>query len=243
MDQLPRDLPSAETMSAQIARLLGKRIVSGDFAPGETLPVESELCERLGVSRTVVREAVKRLAGKHLVQVSPKVGTTVLPFAAWNLLDRDVLTWRLEAQRDLAIVDEIFEVRLCFEPHAAFLAAQRANADERTAIQDAFDTLIACDRPDASLPEVAQADYAFHDTIVRASHNSLLVNLCTTLRTALRLPQHRAGAFTPLITGNLPRYGALRSAILDGNRDSASRAMEDLLHATHRAVSREARSS
>ena len=66
----------------------------------------------------MIREAVKDLSAKRLIEVSPKVGTRVLPFADWNLLDRDVLAWRLNAQFDAKIVQDIFEMRLCFEPRA-----------------------------------------------------------------------------------------------------------------------------
>src|SRR5260370_8971755 len=85
---------SVSTMSAQVARIIGTRIVSGEFGPGDSLPIENELCQAYGVSRSTIREAVKNLSAKRLIEVSPKVGTPVLPFASWNLLDPDVLSWR-----------------------------------------------------------------------------------------------------------------------------------------------------
>ena len=115
--------PLVGTMSAQVAKILGTRIVGGEFKPGELLPVEAELCTLFGVSRTTIREAIKQLASKRLIEVSPKIGTRVQPFADWNLLDRDVLAWRLHAQFDSKIVDDIFEMRLCFEPRASYLGA------------------------------------------------------------------------------------------------------------------------
>ena len=87
--------PIVGTITTQIAKIIGMRVVSGEFAPGDALPVESELCSAYGVSRTTLREAIKQLAGKRLIAVSPKIGTRVLPFSDWNLLDRDVLAWRL----------------------------------------------------------------------------------------------------------------------------------------------------
>ena len=74
------------TMSAQVARIIGTRIVSGEFAPGDALPIENELCTAYGVSRSAIREAVKNLAAKRLIEVAPNVGTRVLPFDSWNLL-------------------------------------------------------------------------------------------------------------------------------------------------------------
>ena len=75
-------------------------------------------------------EAIKHLAGKRLIDVQPKIGTRVLPFNDWNLLDREVLAWRLNAQFDSKIVEDIFEMRLCFEPRACYL--RRAAAPPRT---------------------------------------------------------------------------------------------------------------
>src|ERR1700689_1339332 len=112
---------SVSTMSAQVARILGTRIVSGEFGPGDSLPIESELCQAYGVSRSTIREAVKNLSAKRLLEVAPKVGTRVLPFANWNLLDPEVLSWRLNAQFDSRIVEDLYEMRQCFEPRACYL--------------------------------------------------------------------------------------------------------------------------
>ena len=112
--------PLVGTMTAQVAKIIGMRVVGGEFLPGDVLPVESDLCSAYGVSRTTVREAIKQLSSKRLIDVSPKIGTRVLPFADWNLLDRDVLAWRLHAQFDTKIIEDIYEMRLCFEPRACF---------------------------------------------------------------------------------------------------------------------------
>src|ERR1041384_698122 len=76
---------------------IGVRIVRGDLQPGDPLPTEEELGSQLAVSRTVLREAVKVLAAKRLVDSRPKTGTRVLDRSDWNLLDPDVLAWQFEA--------------------------------------------------------------------------------------------------------------------------------------------------
>ena len=86
--------PIVGTMSSQVARIIGTKIVGGEYAPGDSLPIEGDLCTQYGVSRTTIREAIKHLAGKRLIDVQPKIGTRVLPFNDWNLLDREVLSWR-----------------------------------------------------------------------------------------------------------------------------------------------------
>ena len=77
--------------------LLGQAILSGRYAVGASLPPEPVLCEELGVSRTVVREAIKSLVAKGLISTGPKVGTRVLTDEQWNWFDPDVITWQAQA--------------------------------------------------------------------------------------------------------------------------------------------------
>ena len=81
---------------SQVADRVGMSIVRGDVGVGETLPSEMQICEMMDVSRTVVREAIRTLTGKGLVEARPKSGTRVRPPEQWNQLDPDVLRWRLE---------------------------------------------------------------------------------------------------------------------------------------------------
>jgi DNA-binding FadR family transcriptional regulator len=76
---------------------LGEAIVAGRYAAGSSLPPEPMLCEELGVSRTVVREAVKSLIAKGLITTGPKVGTRVLDESEWNWFDPDVIIWQGKA--------------------------------------------------------------------------------------------------------------------------------------------------
>ena len=109
--------------------LLGEAIVSGHYAVGGALPPEPMLCETLGVSRTVVREAVKSLVAKGLLVTGPKLGTRVLPEEHWNWFDPDVVVWQ---SRDRPVAREFLrdlqELRRVVEPAAVRLAAERATA-------------------------------------------------------------------------------------------------------------------
>jgi len=80
-----------------VAATLGREIVAGVYPPGSLLPNVPEVCERFGVSRTVLREAYNLLAGKALIAARPKVGTRVRPRSEWQIFDPDVLAWHLEA--------------------------------------------------------------------------------------------------------------------------------------------------
>ena len=84
-------------LHGRVIQDLGQAILSGEFAPGSTLPGQEECCARLGVSRTVLREALRVLAAKGLVDARPKAGTFVLPRENWNFLDPDILEWRLRS--------------------------------------------------------------------------------------------------------------------------------------------------
>jgi hypothetical protein len=82
---------------SHVVQALGIRIVRGELGAGEPFPSEAELGREFGASRSVIREAVKSLAARGLLESRTRTGIRVLPSMHWNLLDVDVLTWRYEA--------------------------------------------------------------------------------------------------------------------------------------------------
>ncbi len=221
------------TMSAQVARIIGTRIVSGEFAPGDSLPIENELCLAYGVSRSTIREAVKNLAAKRLIEVAPKVGTRVLPFDSWNLLDPDVLSWRLNAQFDRRIVEDLYEMRQCFEPRACFLAARDGTASDLERIERSLADLVSM-LPTPAL--AAGAETEFHLAIIAATHNGLFATIGGAVKTALRVSFSltQRGDDHPNI--DLARYEAVVSAILNRRGEAASEAMRKLLELSRQRV-------
>ena len=214
------------TMSAQVARIIGTRIASGEFRPGDTLPIENDLCLAYGVSRSTIREAVKNLAAKRLVEVSPKVGTRVLPFADWNLLDQDVLSWRLNAQFDERIVEDLYEMRQCFEPRACFLAARDGTAEDHDRIRRRFTNLVSMlDQPALA----AGAETEFHLAIIAATHNGLFVTIGGAVKTALKVSFSLTQKSANGQSIDLMPYEAVLSAILARRGDEAAAAMNRLL--------------
>jgi DNA-binding FadR family transcriptional regulator len=217
---------SVSTMSAQVARIIGTRIVSGEFAPGDSLPIESELCQAYGVSRSTIREAVKNLAAKRLLEVGPKVGTRVLPFVNWNLLDPDVLSWRLNAQFDNRIVEDLYEMRQCFEPRACYLAARDGAKDDLDLISRCYADMLSTLQTPAL---AASAETEFHLAIIAATHNGLFVTIGGAVKTALRV----SFALTQKSPGRpameMEPYEAVLGAILARRGEAASDAMRRLL--------------
>ena len=228
---LERDVSAAGTMSARIEKSLGARIVSGEFLPGDALPIESELCEIYGVSRTTIREAVKGLAAKRLVDVSPKVGTRIRAFAEWNLLDRDVLAWRLAAQFDAKIVEDIFEMRLCIEPRASFLAAQHGTAEQHAMILRHCDDLDSA-YAEALAPQVAsEAALEFHLAVIGASQNGLFLTIGSAVKAALRASFEMAQKHAQAPSDDIAAHRRVAAAIAARRAPEAARAMQELLEA------------
>ncbi len=147
---------------------LGSAIVRGRISPGALMPKENELVETYGVGRSALREGVKVLAGKGLLETRTSVGTRVRPRDSWNLLDRDVLRWRLHpetSQHDLAVVADL---RVALEPGAARLAAESTDMNARREVPVHMARLWATvDDPDAFM----EADLAFHRSVFVASGN------------------------------------------------------------------------
>jgi len=146
------------------------RIVRGVYPSGTPLPPEPALCETFSVSRTVIREAVKVLQEKGLVQVRQGSGTIVTPSANWNMLDELVLTAAIAEDDSLAILDDLVVTRRLLESDMANVAARLADAEtvERLrGLVDRMDELV----DNHVLYE--EHDRAFHDTIMNASGNRI----------------------------------------------------------------------
>ncbi|MEY3272215.1 MAG: hypothetical protein RLZZ341_1116, partial [Pseudomonadota bacterium] len=95
---------------------LGEAIVAGRHVPGASLPPEPLLGEELGVSRTVVREAIKSLVAKGMLSTGPKVGTRVLPSERWNWFDPDDIAWQSKAGLTREFLRDLQELRRVVEP-------------------------------------------------------------------------------------------------------------------------------
>ena len=158
------------TLPEQVVDELGQRIVRGDFACNGGLPTEPELSAELGISRNVLREAIKVLASKGMVAVRPKTGIRVRTPDNWNVLDPDVLAWS-SVGSELRNAHDFVEFRRIVEPKASYLAALRATDEEIAGIKRAFDALFACIGQPARIPA---ADIIFHRSIYDASHNIVL---------------------------------------------------------------------
>ena len=219
---------------------IGLRIVQGELEAGDPLPTEDELSGELSVSRTVLREAIKVLAAKRLVESRPKTGTRVRQRAEWNLLDPDVLAWQLEAGPDRRFLEDTLELRGLIEPAAARLAAVRANEGEIAVLEAACREMLQVEE---DLNAWIEPDLRFHAVLLQASHNELLEHLTTVvgavLRTLFTFSSRPPGTFIRAA----PMHVAIVEAIRLRDPGAAETAMLRLLDDTAQNVERALRDS
>jgi DNA-binding FadR family transcriptional regulator len=200
----------------------------GDYVPESILPREAELMETFGVSRTVLREALRTLTSKGLIESRPRVGTRVRPKSAWNLLDADVLDWYSRVAEPMTFALKLQEMREMIEPYAAGLAAQSHAPASFDALADAHAAMVAARNVD----EWVRADLRFHLSVLSACSNELLIPLGTlierTLEAQLRLNAKRAEVFN----ASLGEHTAVFDAIRTRDAAAARQAMAGLLGVT-----------
>nr|NUR37337.1 FadR family transcriptional regulator [Sphingomonas sp.] len=209
-----------------VARDLGVLIASGHYQPGDLLEGEIEASERLSMSRTAYREAVRILAAKGLIEVRPKVGTRVLPRDKWRLLDPDVLSWVFETEPDDHLLKSLFELRRMVEPGAAALAAERRSELQlrrmKESLQQMAEHTLATEQGRA-------ADQEFHSALLEASDNPFLADLTSGIGAAIEWTTIFKQRERPLIRDPLPDHIRVYQAIADSDVNEARRAMAHLV--------------
>lgn len=171
-----------QNLRRQLLHELGRKIVGGDLLPGHVLPKVEVLSDMKGVSRTVTREALKGLEARSLVDSQPKTGTIIRPRSQWQWWNRDVLQWAVDAKSNREFLLQLTEVRIGIEPAIVAIAAKNATKSDIRMMEEKFRVLEASVGDEFAW---ATADYEFHDSILQASHNELMVSLVQTMREAL----------------------------------------------------------
>lgn len=226
---------SRRGLHGQVVDILGQRIINGQLAPG-TVVEPDRLVAELQVSRTVVREVIKVLTTKGLLDARPRTGTFVLPRSRWNLLDADVIKWRNTGRLDAKLLVELEEVRQIIEPWGARLAAQRRTAEDAAALEEAFaqlaDSAEAPGTAKARAARSADTDVRFHHAIFTAAHNELLERLEALLEPALRARDELAMKHDQHGNAFVASHRRVLECITGQRPDEAYEAMSDLLRSS-----------
>lgn len=217
--------PPAARLGVAVVADLVAAIVTGTLAPGEVLPPEGVLSQQFGVSRTVIRESVKRIEEKGLVVVAQGRGTTVNPPNMWNVLDPVVLSAMVDHDDSLGVLDELSVVRGSLEASMARAAAARQNPDRSAALRAVYEETL---RRLSDVDAYNEADAEFHYTIMEQSGNRLAANI-----TRILFARARASARFTGIPGAdqvhfaVDEHRAILDAILAGDGEGAAQAMRD----------------
>ena len=160
-------------LHGQTVEALASRILADEWGEGSVLDLPA-LRQELDISLTALREALKVLAAKGMIDARQKRGTFVQPRERWNMLDADVMRWQTAAVEDPNLLEELTEVRAVVEPAAARIAAERASEEDVEALRAALaDMAAAGDDVEASV----HADLIFHRRLMAATHNNFLVQV------------------------------------------------------------------
>jgi DNA-binding FadR family transcriptional regulator len=212
---------------------LGEAIVAGRYAVGASIPPEPMLCEELGVSRTVVREAVKSLVAKGLISTGPKVGTRVLPSDAWNWFDPDVIIWQSKAGLTAEFLRDLQDLRRVVEPAAVRLAAERATAQDIADVEAAYEGMRHAVEEGG---DYVTYDLRFHQGLLKACRNRMLVQMSKALSALLRTSFEISTTRKDGPRQSLPLHRAVLDAVIARNPARAERAILVLIDGAHEDI-------
>ena len=223
--ELGSSLPTGATK--RVVELLGRRIVNDEYPQRQVIPTEVELALTLGVSRATVRDAVKVLSGKGLVQTARRYGTRVRPMEEWSLLDVDVASWHApDHPRIGRMFAETTELRCVIEPAAAAAAARKATPEQVAVL---LESARAMHPGEGDIQTLFEADCRFHSTVLEATGNLIMRQMRPIILSVLRISYE----FGVLVVDDKPvsREGHIRVAEAIRDRDPArARAeMEEML--------------
>ncbi|WP_372572276.1 FadR/GntR family transcriptional regulator [Ruegeria jejuensis] len=216
----------APSLATHVCRELGRRIVGGVIREGDLVDDETKLGERFGVSKSVIREAVKLLVGKGLLEVRRGSGTRVRRRASWNLLDDDVLAWHLSAEPRPAFLRQLMDIRKIIEPKAAAWAAASGSEEDHAQIMKAQEKM---EEEARSVEEFVVADALFHRSVLRAAQNELLLSMEGVIFSALLTSIRLTNTDPRENEGSIPFHREVAEAIVSRNADLAETKMRELL--------------
>jgi DNA-binding FadR family transcriptional regulator len=221
-------------------RTLLADIASGKLAPGGAALRETDIAGRFGVSRGVARECVRGLEERGLVSVKPGLGATVTPADRWAVFDPDVLSALLGARRGADILDAYVECRRILEIAAVGLAAARAGEQDLAVLSDTLGRMTTEARRASVNPAAEElfheADLAFHEALMAATHNAALAAMLAPLWQALGAARRALGRPAGDLDRSIAERRRILAAVANRDADEARVAMEDHLASVEREL-------
>ena len=216
---------SARHLHVQVAREIALKILSSELINEQVIPNEKLLCDQFAVSRTVLKEAIKLLTSKGLLESKPKVGTWVTARNNWNFLDPQLLDWMTDLGDNEIFYKEFLLLRMAIEPAAAALAAKNATAEQRILLTKTFQEMNSLDK-NADMCKWLELNAQFHCLVFIATCNSFYLPFAKILMTMFEL-------FTSHATDKgdmcIKEHYEIYIAIMSGDSDKARQANVDLL--------------
>lgn len=171
LDELFGKIGSTQTLSQKIERKIEEGIRNKTLTQGMKIPTERELCEKFGVSRTAIREALRRLDARGLVDIRKGDGMYVSEITMEDAIKTLNLYYDLNFDDNL--IDQIFEVRINFEPSIASLAAINRTDEDIRLLEENLQEFINCD--DDNVQYEVDLDNKFHTNIAKATENPFII--------------------------------------------------------------------
>lgn len=199
------------------------------------MPPEPLLCEQFGVSRTVVREAIKSLVAKGLISTGPKVGTRVLTAEQWNWFDPDVITWQAQVGLTPQFLRDLQELRAVVEPAAVRMAAEKATDADISGMEDAYQGMKYAIEHGG---DYVVHDLRFHQGLLTASHNRMLVQMGKALSALLRTSFELSTRVKDGPRSSLPLHRAVLDAVIARSPAKAERALMVLINGANEDIER-----
>jgi DNA-binding FadR family transcriptional regulator len=220
--------PAARNFHTFVINEIGQGIVTGKFPVGSILASDAVMMETYGVSRTVLREALKTLEAQGLVEARPKVGTRVSPRSRWNFFDPQVLSWHFYATPDRRFYESLFDVRRALEFRAVDLASERRTAEHIRSMKYWLHQMdVSGGNPEAH----GLAGLEIHRAVAESSGNNLLrsVTGIVELTLALALKSLTGPDAMSYLNASLEAHKKLLVAIEGGSGGDAQTAVDEII--------------
>lgn len=212
-------------LAAAVMEALTDQIVAGKLAAGSALPGEPTLCEWFGVSRIVIREALKSLEQKGLIVIRHGHTTTVADPSNWDVLDHDILDAKVRHDRPSTVVDDLVQVRAVLEAEMASSAAIRRTPQDLSVLARILDDM---DEARCSVERYLAQDLAFHAQVMTMAGNEIATGVVNSIhRHARRSSRYSRSDLRGHIDASFREHEGIGAAIEIGDAAAAGRLMRE----------------